>query len=180
MTLFHGLGPIASSLAAAGNFDFITSASGTAASSISVENCFSASYSTYLVLRDLLGSSAGENLLVRLRVGGTDASGTDYRYQYILANSTTVSGARATGQTAFFTLGATEGTAFGFSRTFISNPFESVRTTMWTDRGDAQTGNITLASLVSEHDLSTSYTGITVYPTSGTITGTIYVYGVKS
>lgn len=181
MTLFHGLGPFAASGIASGDFDFITSASGTAVSSISVDNCFSASYSTYLVLRNVSGSSASLPLNVRLRVSATDASGANYRNQFVQASSTTVNGQRFSGRTAWDApLGRTETGAEGFARFWISNPFEAVRTTGWADYGFAHTGNIGMVSYVYEHDLTTSYTGLTVLPSSGTITGTIFVLGVKS
>jgi hypothetical protein len=166
---------------AAGNFDFITSASGTAVSSLSVENCFSADYSTYLVMRNLLGSGAGVGLHIRLRASGTDASGTDYRYQYINASSTTVSGARATGGTYFQSpLGYTETTACGFGAAWISNPFEAVQTTCFDVTSVDATANIQLETAVQSHDLTTSYTGLTVLVNTGTFTGSIFVWGVKS
>lgn len=168
-------------LAAAGNFDFITSASGTAVSSLSVENCFSASYSHYLVMRDLLGSSAAIDLNVRLRVGGSDASGANYRYQVNDAYNTVVDGSRTTGATSWARpLMQTEATTFGYAAFWIANPFEAVRTTGWSNAGYQYTGNISLRHAVYAHDLETSYTGLTVLPASGTITGTIWVYGVKS
>lgn len=178
MTLFHGLGPFASSLSS-GDFDFITSASGTAVSSLSINNCFSAGYDHYLVTRNLLGSAADIALGVRLRVAGVDASGTDYRDQYVNATGASApAGARATGATSWTAVGYTEATSCGFQRTWISNPFGTVRTTAWSDRSSTITGNIELTSRVYEHDLTTSYDGFTVIPASGTITGSLYVYGL--
>lgn len=178
MTLFHGLGPFASSLSS-GDFDFITSASFTTQASVSIDGCFSAGYDHYLVMRNLLGSVANADLDVRLRVSGTDASGADYRWQRVYADSTTVGGSRATGATsAAHALGYTETTSFGFSRTWISNPFAAVRTTFWTDHSYDADANIYLCSRVQEHDLTTSYDGFTVTPSVGTITGSLYVYGL--
>lgn len=152
-----------------------------AVASVSIDNCFSTTYTHYLVKRDISGT-AGQSVLVRLRVGGADASGADYRYQYIDAASTTVAGARGTGQTSFgWGLGIIEGTAIGYTETWISNPFETVRTTAWCDTSSTVTGNIVLDSFVFEHDLATSYTGFTASVGSGTLTGSITVFGlVKS
>jgi hypothetical protein len=130
-------------------------------------------------MRDLLGSSAALNLAVRLRASGTDASGANYREQFLQATSTTVNGARATGATNWpNALGSTEATSCGFVRFWVSNPFAAVRTTGWTDYAYAHTGNISLVDYVWEHDLTTSYDGFSVIPSSGTITGTVYVYGL--
>lgn len=153
----------------------------TTQSSVSIDNCFSATYTHYLVVRNLLGSSGDVALGVRLRVSATDASGADYRDQYVNASSTTIAGARATGATSWTAaLGYTEATAFGFEQLRVSNPFETVRTTAWCDRSSDADGSIVLDRRVYAHDLTTSYDGITVIPASGTITGSIKVYGLTS
>lgn len=180
MTLFHALGPLAASIPAGGDLQFITSVTGSAASAINIDNCFSASYDHYLILRNLLGSAAGNNIDIRLRSASTDASGANYRWQNVYASSTTVAGSRSTGVTAFgYGFGYTEATSIGTCQTWISNPFAAVRTTLWTNHSSTVTGNIFCQSIVGEHDLTTSYDGLSVIPGSGTITGTIYVYGLK-
>lgn len=152
----------------------------TAVSSVSIDGCFSASYTHYLVVRNLLGSAGDVALGVRLRVSSTDASAADYRDQYVDASSTSVTGARATGATSWTAaMGYTEATAFGLLLLRISNPFETVRTTAWADRSNDADGNIVLNRRVYEHDLTTSYTGLTILAASGTITGSVTVYGLK-
>lgn len=160
----------------------ITKTSFTAQASVSIDNCFSAAYTHYIVKRNLLGSGAGNAINLRLRVGGADASGANYRRQYLSVDSTTAAGGRITGETSFANaLGYTEATTFGYSETWISNPFEAVVTTLWIDAGNSPTGNINQLVQVMAHDLTTSYTGFTAYPAAGTITGSIAVYGlVKS
>lgn len=179
MTLFHGLGPISSSLAS-GDLQFITSATGSAASSISVSGCFSASYDHYLVMRNLLGSAAGNNLTVRLRSGSTDETGANYRMQEVYASSTTITGGRSTAQTSWLSaFGTTETTSIGFAQLWISNPFAAVRTTAWSNFGYTYTTGPTIDSQVLAHDLATSYDGLTVLPSAGTLTGSIFIYGLK-
>jgi hypothetical protein len=179
MTLFQAFGPFASSGGVRGDLRFITSASGSAVSSISIDNCFSTSFSHYLVMRDLLGSAATNDLTVRLRASGADDTGANYRSQFVQGSSTVVSGARSTAATSWSGgLGLTEATSMGFVRMWVSNPFEAVRTTAWTDYGGVHTGNIALVSTVLEHDTASSYDGFTVIPSAGTITGSIFVYGL--
>lgn len=166
-------------LLASGDFDFITSASGTAVASISIDNCFSAGYDHYLVMRNLLGSTGGDWCNIRLRVGGVDASAADYRWQLVQASTTTVAGSRSTGQTSFVrSLGYNQATSYGFARAWISNPFAAVRTTAWSDHDEQPSGNISINSYVYEHDLATSYDGMSLTTNSGTFTGSIYVYGL--
>jgi hypothetical protein len=161
------------------DMEFVSKTTFSAVSSVSVDNCFSASYTHYLVTRNLLGSSAGASLNVRLRVSSTDDSGANYRYQHVNASSTVVSGARGTAQTSWLEgLGYTEATAAGYGQLRISNPFEAVRTTAWTDRDNDATANIVLRHLVYAHDTASSYTSLSVIPDVGTITGSITVYGI--
>lgn len=160
---------------------FITKSTFSAQSSVSIDNCFSATYTHYLVKRNLSGSDPDFNIGLRLRVSGVDASGTDYRRQTLNASSTTVQGARLTGQNRWGAIGPLEATSFGYQETWISNPFETVRTTAWTDASYDTDGNIELQTIVYAHDLTTSYSGFTVLPGAGTITGSVSVWGlVKS
>lgn len=160
----------------------ITKTSFSGASSVSIDNCFSATYTHYIVTRNCLFSGGVVNVRGRLRVSGADESGATYRYQYVNASSTSVTGARTTGATFFEALlGYGETGAFGFAEAWISNPFEAVRTTAWSDSPNDHSGSIVLQSLVQANDNATSYTGLTIYPSSGTMTGSIGVWGlVKS
>jgi len=67
------------------------------ATSVSVNGCFSSSYTNYMVVMDYDASSASANLHVRLRASGTDDSTSNaYVLQKLTMSSTTVSGARNT------------------------------------------------------------------------------------
>jgi hypothetical protein len=161
------------------DWEHITTVSFTAASSVNVDDCFSADFSHYLVTRNLLGSVADERCEVRLRVGGADDSGANYRRQRLLGDGASVSGIRATGETYWAgALGYTNTVDVGFAMLRISNPFEAVRTTAWSDNGYFPTGDLTAIRLVCAHDSATSYTGFSVIPASGTITGEISVWGI--
>jgi hypothetical protein len=159
----------------------ITTASFSAVSSVSIDNCFSASYTHYLVTRNLLGSAVNDLISIRLRVSGADANGANYRKQWLQADGTAVSGNRATGNTSFNdALGYADSTAIGFANCRISNPYETARTTMWNPNTYLPTGNLVSIICVQAHDLANSYTGLTAYPNTGTITGSITVYGLRA
>jgi hypothetical protein len=181
MSLFFSTGVIAASgLAATSDFDFITSTTFSAQSSVSIDNCFSADYNNYLIMRNLSATLANQGITIRLRASGSDDSGTNYRRQYIFASSTTITPSRSTGATGFAAgLGQTETSSFGFSMTLIHNPFNAARTTTWNNQSYDAGGNIELASMVWGHDLTTSYDGFTALVPSGTMTGSLYVYGWK-
>ena len=185
MTLFQALGPFAASGSGMGDLEFITSTTFSAASTVSVDNCFSSRYTHYLMLRDVSGTVAQNIIQARMRVGGVDASAANYRQQSLTGSSTTVSGARATGNTAFNPLlGYVEATSIGLVQAWMSNPFQAVPTTAVVRHTQAATGNIVAEYLLLAHDLSTSYDGISFLvaqgggASTGTITGTIYIYGL--
>lgn len=160
---------------------FITSATFSGASSVSIDGCFDAKHQHYLIMKNLSASGVEPGMSVRLRVGGADDAGSNYRQQDLYADSTSVTAARYTARSDWLSLlGFGQSTVYGFSSAWISNPFESVRTTAWKNCGATFSGNIALQNGVFEHDLATSYTGFTVLPTGGTtITGSIYVYGLR-
>lgn len=157
----------------------ITKATFSAVSSVNINNCFSATYKHYLIVRDFTASAANNAVAVRLRVGGADASGANYNQQYYGASSTTIYQARNTGQTSWSTaLGYTESALQGYGELWLSNPFDNVPTTGWADTVNDPDGNITMESYALAHDLTTSYDGFSILPAAGTITGTISVLGL--
>jgi hypothetical protein len=146
-------------------------------SSQSINDVFSATYSKYRINLILKGTNTGQ-VRMRLRVSGSDNSSTNYRYQYLSASSTSVVGARGTGQTVWL-VGRTNAdvTQFCFSQLEIMNPFETTYTTGFTEWSDAHTGNIDISFLSLGLDVTTSYTGFTIIAEAGTMEGSIHTYG---
>jgi hypothetical protein len=147
-----------------------------AVASQSVNSVFSSTYDNYKII--FVGSaSATISINFRLRVAGVDASGSNYIRQRITASSTTVAGARATG-TSYFP-GDVE---FDPSMQIIelANPAKASKTGFMSQgsqlvtSGGAQTDLIVTSG---QHDLSTAYDGFSIIASSGTITGTVSVYG---
>jgi len=149
----------------------------TTASSVTADNVFTSSYTNYVV-RIRMTSAASPATSLQLRVAGVAASGANYNYQRLQANSTSVSAARSTGQTSF-DLESVNG-AF-----FTTNIVELFAPAL------AEPTNIQLSSNLSNgaytsplvtftngnHTLSTAYDGFQFQPASSTITGTYTVYG---
>lgn len=160
------------------SFDFITSSTFSGVSSVSIDNCFSADYDHYLIMRDAV-ATVRNGFRIRLRSSGSDDS-TNSRYQLLQANGTSVAGLRGTSQTYFgYGLGTAQTVAGDHSHTFISNPYRTVQTTAWNNSSDLHNGNIILSSFVFAHDSTSSFDGFTASVSSGTVSGTIYVYGWK-
>ena len=156
----------------------ITSNTFSAVSSVSFNNCFSSNYDNYLILMTNGTSSVGTAISTQLTSGGTAASGSDYKYSGFF--SFWASG--GFNQSGAYSNGATSWRSSYFSTTPVSsanitimNPNKAQQTTINQlcinfDAMEVQSG---------VHTLSTSYDGFKVTPSSGTISGTIKVYGYK-
>ena len=155
---------------------------GSGVSTVSVNDCFSATYSNYRVVMDVGAfSDNSQNLQMRMRVSGSDNSSSNYKYTAL--NSQTGSpfndGLSSTGTTQWVFHRYTRSDGVFFVVDFFK-PFA-------TDYTSAKSSGISLnynAADGSEAYLSmtvtTSYTGFTLFPTAGNMTGgTIKVYGYK-
>jgi hypothetical protein len=156
-----------------------TTASGsvefTACSSVSLNGVFTGDFDNYIIAIRNVGSTDGD-IYGRLRSAGSDSTATNYTYQYLAADSTTISGARA--PLSRFIFG-------GFSSTqrdglnvnvfgpYLAQPTAVRSTTIWGKN------NAFIYDNAGMHSLSSSYDGITIYPNTGNLTGLISVYGIR-
>jgi hypothetical protein len=151
----------------------INTTSFSAVASQSINDVFSATYDNYKII--FVGSASTViSINFRLRVAGVDASGSNYIRQRILADSTSVAGARTTA-VAYFP-GDVE---FDPSTQIIelANPAKASKTAFNTQGLIITGGNTNLILTAGQHDLSTAYDGFSIIASSGTITGTVSVYG---
>ena len=168
----------------AAGLTYITQATFSTASAVNVNDCFSASYDTYVVKGYMTGSvQAGTR--IRMRVGGADNS-TAGNYLYAGANvryitSTTVTGDQSsTTATGFNMLGQDSATSY-FEATFFE-PFATrltglTLTNIYNRSGptDGFWQNFAGATTVT-----TSYDGFSLVPASGTISGFLRIYGLSN
>lgn len=147
-----------------------------AVASQSVNDVFTSTYKTYKVIIDHTVSTNLSTSL-RLRVGGSDNSTSNYGYQYVTASATSVSGARATGQTSFAMGGVANRTSYSF---LIFNPAESLRTGLQLFAGDDYAGTgLRIALYNFGFNADTVFDGFTLIASTGNMTGRIQVYGLK-
>ena len=152
-----------------------TSFSGVA--SQSVNDVFSATYDNYVIKAKTTGST-NANANLRFRVGGVDASGANYETNYLVANGTSVSGARATTDTSAIDMILSNVSTTNYARVVeILNPFATVPTSWFNAGASDSGGSIAWISYAGRHTLSTSYTGFTIIAQTGTISGSVSVYG---
>jgi hypothetical protein len=154
----------------------LSTVSFSAVASQSINSVFSSTYDNYKII--FVGSASTTiSMNFRLRVSGVDASGSNYIRQRIFGTSTTVSAARATGTSYFPGDLEFDPTTQIFE---LLNPAKASKTGFITQSLSIQTSAGTQTDLVltaGQHDLSTAYDGFSLIASSGTITGTVSVYG---
>jgi hypothetical protein len=148
-----------------------------AVASHSVNDVFSSTYDNYKILLRATCTSGGENLLLRFRVGGVDASGaTDYKFQEIVGNNT-VSGSRTTASSAIIGNTANTATQINSASVDIFSPALATATS-YQAFGISNYLSGLLKLNGGNHAVATAYDGFTIL-TGGSITGTVSVYGFK-
>ena len=152
-------------------------------SSLSLNGIFSSTYSNYRIIIMFDSSAASAEFDMRMRVSGTDNTSANYVFARYGALGTNQTFSAATSQTSlqtFFRLVPVSGTYSTGSVIDIIAPFDSSYSTSIFNQGgymDALASNWYMGNMGGIMSVTTSYDGFTVYPSSGTLTGTVSVYG---
>jgi len=148
--------------------------------SISVDDCFSADYTNYKIIVDLIGTGGQISLDMRLRVSNTDNSASNYTRQNINANDTSLTSSRTTTTTAWGTApGQVSSTEKNMAILEIANPFQTTFTSAMTLRMNSVSGSIQGAIGYFGTTVTTSYTGFSIIAPTTQINGKITVLGYK-
>ena len=149
-----------------------------AATSISVNGCFSSVYQNYKILIDYTSPGA-PGFYYRFRTGGVDNSTSNYQWQRHQASGASVTAALASSQNTLGGWGITASFPI-FQQIELNNPFESAYTTGWYSwaRMNSLT-NTDVEQGTNIFSLTTSFDGITFYPSTSTLTGSLRIYGYK-
>jgi len=153
----------------------INTATFSAQSAVNVNSVFTSAFDSYLVLVEATASSANQNLSARLRVSGTDASGSNYVRQGFRASSGASTAGFSDTQTSFI-CGETNTTYRNRWELVFNQPASAVETTLQTRGSNPGYVNILAAS----HTVTTAYDGFSIFPSGGTITGTVRTYGYRN
>jgi hypothetical protein len=162
-----------------GSVDAIGNVTFSGASSVSLNGCFSSVYDNYKMIITIDSISAANALQGRLRAAGTDLSTSVYKRWYFIVRNAGTSGFGSDTNTVIYLndFGASRKDAFAVE---IYNPFRTANQKYFTIP-DAQTESSGQgwASSRVQVDNTTSYDGFSIIPSSGTVTGTVRVYGYK-
>ena len=153
---------------------------GTGVSSVTVTDAFSADFDNYRIMINFNSNTTNnQSGGLRLRTAAGVDSTTNYFYGWIYGNPSTgaVSSAGNSSGNRFDYAFNSYGTAGSSAAVDVMKPFLSALTMISSaaPRGDL-VGNMT-----GYHSLADSYTGFTLLPSAGTLTGgTIRVYGYRN
>ena len=148
----------------------------TGASSVSVNNCFSSTYTSYKLLFRVTTSS--DQVALKLRVSGTDSSTGYYGVNYdMYSSNAAISSTVVQSNTAYCLVG--NQSSFNEFNIFQPNVASQTFMTGTGARYESSTprAESTGTNYKIVHSPATAYDGFTIYPLSGTMTGHYTIYG---
>lgn len=141
---------------------------------------FSATYDAYRILIKLSASSANTELKLRLRNNTTDETGANYIWSSVGQNvggSVTTSNGGSGLDTSFGLSSVSSDLSFSSTALDIFDPFLSLNTAI----SGSCTGRASSNNYMRAHqgvlNTTTSYNSVNIYPSTGTMTGYISIYG---
>jgi hypothetical protein len=149
----------------------------TSVSSVSLNGVFTSAYENYRIVMSILGSTAS-GAFARLRASGTDNTTSNYSYQFISGSTTTVSGAGATGVDYLEMASAI--TQNGIHVFDFFAPQLATATQIIGAWQNFTSSAPFVRQVAASHNVASAFDGLTVYPQSGTMTGTLRIYGYRN
>lgn len=151
-------------------------------SSISLNGVFSSSYKHYKIKISATGGSAQNTVYMRMRASGTDLATNNYNFaSTAMRDSNTSFGLSGTGLSAFwlnYHNGPATGQGTGSTTVELFNPKETYTSATWSSRGSDATSALFLTGGGTLY--SGNYDGFTIFPSTGTFSGSISIYGYSN
>ena len=159
-----------------GSVDALGNITFSGASTVSINGCFTSTYDNYQIIVTNLTNSANSNIQFRMRVAGADASGAaTYKYQGFYSDGGTLG--NESYSTTQWGLGIANTTPTGMIDFSLYEPFLARATKMKSMAWDAPAEQTLVYTGI--HTPTTSYDGFTILNNTGTISGTVRIYGYK-
>jgi hypothetical protein len=140
-------------------------------SNVSFNDVFTSAYDNYLI-NSAYTLSIATYMNYRLRLSGTDNTASSYLCQELEAYGSSTNGASQTRDRMRISIGNTDKALFSLD---LYDPFKASHTVSMSAGGRINDQ----FQIVGRHAVSTAYDGITILPDSGTMTGSISVYGYR-
>lgn len=163
---------------------YITETSGSAVTGLSVNNCFSSTYLNYRVVGNITATSASSKIGWRFRVGGVDASTSNYTWVgWNLASSagtpsSTLNGGQAVTLAYFGYKSSTGNHNTGFVLD-IYNPTSAANFKGGNFLSSNQTGSLDTLQGGFSYGVVTAYDGFSFISESGNMTLSAKIYGYR-
>jgi hypothetical protein len=161
---------------ASGGMTFIKAETFSAVSSVTFNNVFTSTYRNYLVMIDWTGT-ANNSCKVRLRASGSDNTTSNYSSQRFGALGSSSGAYRVLG-TSWEVWDQTTGDNGGSM--YFLNPQTSNKTAAVWNGYSGGAATVDYMTGADFFDGGTSFDGFTFFPTAGTATGAIRVYGLAN
>ena len=146
-----------------------------AAATVSLNGCFTSAYANYRIALDCNTPSSSSIVSMRLRAAGTDTS-TNYVGSFVRFDASTSAIAYETAVTDRLKIGVARVTVRSVLDALIVAPQLSTYTGISASANDENQAAI----VGGQHKAATSFDGFTLLPASGTLTGTVRVYGLRN
>ena len=161
-----------------GGLVLINATTFSAVSSVSVNNCFTSTYTNYLLILDNMVCSGAVAVNIRMRASGSDNTSANYSYGQIAWAGGSLAGYGQSGQTSS-TFAVGNPSVVASATVQITNP-QTANPTSGTSsaaRSPASSENFLYSF---GHNVASAFDGFTIFPASGSFGGTIRVYGYKN
>jgi hypothetical protein len=177
-----GLVPIIPTSVTIGSGSSSTNSSGavtfSGASTVSLNGVFSSAYKNYqIIIGDFASSNNAVAMRMRMRTSGTDNSAASYYQAGASAASANPVGYTSSGATNFLIGDSSTSKFYSLSAT-LTNPFIASETAGVFNLG-GYSNAVTWIGGNLLHNGSASFDGVSIFPASGTISGTMQVYGLR-
>jgi hypothetical protein len=151
----------------------------TSQSSVLINGVFTGSFTNYRIVGRLFTSAT--DCFFRFSTGGTVTTGNDYNYQLLEVVGGTVAGARTQNSANHVITSNSNGSNY---MTFTAEVFSPQLATpsglqIQHMRTDINYQNPSVFSIYGNNAQSTSFDGFRLAPGSGTITGEVFIYGLR-
>jgi hypothetical protein len=181
---YTGSAWVAAGAAPASGLTLVSATSFSGVSNHSVNNCFTSTYLNYKILINYTSATgSGVSATMKFRASGTDTS-ANYKTCRISGNTS------GSGVSADTDAAGTDEILIGLietgydNRSFIDmtvyNPQASVPTAAEMLSMGINSGNFVNMTIVGAQTASTAFDGLTIFASSGNMTGTIKIYGLQN
>jgi hypothetical protein len=149
------------------------------ASSVLINGVFTSSFTNYRIVGRLYTSAS--DCFFRFATAGTATTGSDYNYQLLEVVGTTVAASRTQNSANHVITSNSNGANY---MTFTADVFSPQLATpsqlqIQHQRSDTNYQNVSVFSIYGNNAQSTSFDGFRLAPGSGTITGEVFIYGIR-